>query len=88
MMMGGATIEEYNKYVGDKAGLTSTIKLLENGDLPLYRTISEVKYFDRDVKVYIDYKEKYGLEDPWLENILSNTMMMELRHKLKEMKVL
>ena len=88
MMMGGTTIEEYNKYVGDKAGLTSAIKLLENEDLPLYRTISEVRCFDRDVKVYIDYKEKYGLEDPWLENILSNTMMMELKHKLKAMKVM
>ena len=88
MMMGGTTIEEHNKYDADKAGLTSAMKLLENEDLPLYRTITEVRYFDRTVKEYIDYKEKYGLDDPWLENILSNTMMMELKHKLKEMKVM
>ncbi len=88
MMLGGASIDEYNKYVGDKSVLTDVIKRLENEDLPLYRTISEVRCFDRRVKEYIDYKEKYGLDDPWLENILSNTMMMELKHQLKEMKAM
>ncbi len=86
--MAGATIDEYNKYIGDKAELTSYINRYENETFSLDLSILFVKYFDRFVGRYNGYKEKYGLDDPWLENVVSNKIVMDLKSRLTEMKAL
>ena len=88
MMLGGATIDEYNKYVGDKAELTGYIHRYENNTYSIDLSVGFVKFFDRFVDRYNGYKEKYGLDDPWLENVESNRMVMDLKSKLIELKML
>ncbi len=71
--MGGATEEECKRYDCGKAGLTSYIQQLSSTDLHPMWFIPFAKSLEELVSEYNGYKEKYKLNDPWFENILTNT---------------
>ncbi len=85
MMMGGATEEECKRYDCGKARLKNCINFLLEKDHPLSVVRAEVRSFDRLIGEYNDYKEKYDLNDPWLEEISNNRIMMDFKQKLNEL---